>query len=79
MSVLTSIANKIALISHGIVAVRFVPYLTLIADGLNLDRYVLKNCYGVGVYSRPSSACIGLNPLIPPSSACNGLDPLTLI
>ena len=51
MSVLTSIVNEIALISHGILAVWFVSYLTLTADGLNLDIYVLKNCYGVGVYS----------------------------
>ena len=51
MSVLTSIVNEIALISHGILAVWFVSYLTLTADGLNLDIHVLKNCYGVGVYS----------------------------
>ena len=55
VSVLTSIANKIApcvvaLISHGIVAAWIVSCLVLIACGLDLERYVLRNCYGVGVY-----------------------------
>ena len=27
-----------------------VSWLTLIADGLDLDRYVSRTCYGVGVY-----------------------------
>ena len=36
-----------ALISHGIVAMWIVSCLALVADGLNLDRYILRNCYGV--------------------------------
>ena len=27
-----------------------VSWFTLIADGLCLDRYVLRTCYGVGIY-----------------------------
>ena len=29
---------------------KFGHWLTLIGDGLNLDRYVSRTCYGVGVY-----------------------------
>jgi hypothetical protein len=43
----------VALIVHRIVAVWTVPWFTLIMDGLYLDRYVLRTCYGVGVYYNP--------------------------
>ena len=64
MSILTPIANKIApsgsgLIVHGIVAVWIVSWLTLIADGLYLDRYVSRTCYEVGVYNMGS--CVQLS------------------
>ena len=35
---------------HGIVAMWIMSCLALIVDGLNLDRCVLRNCNGVGVY-----------------------------
>ena len=34
----------------GCPCVVFLPWLTLIADGLDLDRYVSRTCYGVDVY-----------------------------
>ena len=55
VSVLTPIDNLITpcvetLIRHGIVAMWIMSCLVLIVDGLNLDRCVLRNCNGVGVY-----------------------------
>jgi len=40
----------VALIVRGIVTVWIVSWLTLIADGLYLDKYVSRTCYGVDVY-----------------------------
>ena len=35
------------------------PWLSLTADGLYLDRYVSRDCYGVGVYYKTGGS--GMN------------------
>ena len=34
-----------------------VSWLTLIMDGLDLDRYVSRTCYGVGIYFKFTYIC----------------------
>ena len=38
-----------------------VSWLTLIADGLDLDRYISRTCYGVGVYYMSVKGTVDVN------------------